>query len=187
MKRLSLLISFFALPGSAEAENGAPKWLLGKSVVLQYTEARSFEPVEPGRGWTHEDTVDSRAIVYISDRGRIFAQAQRTVATARGNRSFNLTKSPDMASPDSDWRFDGETLIGLTKHGEERSSTVKRVAVQFRRDSQICSIAVTYARPQGSETVLMEGWSGDYYYLRRHELTSSTCELKTGNAFDSAH
>ena len=34
---------------------------------------------------------------------------------------------------------------------------------------------------------LLQGWSGDYYYLRRHELTSSTCELKAGNAFDSAH
>jgi hypothetical protein len=187
VKRLSLLILFFALPSSAEAENDAPKWLLGKSVVLQYTEARSFEPAEPGRGWTHEDTVDSRAIVYISDRGRIFAQAQRTVATARGNRSFSLTKSPDITSPASDWRFDGETLLGLTKHGEDRSSTVKRVAVRFRPDSQICTILVTYARPQGSGTVLMEGWSGDYYYLRRYELTSSTCEVKAGNAFDSAH
>lgn len=58
MERLSLLILFFALPGSAEAENGAPKWLLGRSVVLQYTEARSFEPVEPGSGRPHDDTVD---------------------------------------------------------------------------------------------------------------------------------
>ena len=100
---------------------------------------------------------------------------------------FSLTKSPDITSPNSDWRFDGETLLGLTKHGEDRSSTVKRVAVRFRRNSQICTISVTYARPQGSGSVLMQGWSGDYYYLRRHELTSSTCELKAGNAFDSAH
>lgn len=186
-RRVPLTILFFALPSSADAENGPPNWLLGKSVVLQYTEARSFQPVEPGRGWTHEDTVDSRAIVYISDRGRIFVQAQRTVATARGNRSFSLTKSPDITSPDSDWSFEGEALFGLTKHGQDRSSAVKRVAVRFRRDSQICTISVTYARPQGSGSVLMQGWSGDYYYLRRHELTSSTCELKAGNAFDSAH
>ena len=185
MERLSLLILFFALPGSAEAENGAPKWLLGRSVVLQYTEARSFEPVEPGSGRPHDDTVDFRTIIYISSRGRIFAQSQSAVTTAYGSRSYNLIKSPDAATQGSDWRFEGETLLGLNKMGDDAS--VERVGVRFDHYSQTCTMTLAYARAKGSEGMVLPGWHGEHYYLRRHQLTSSVCELKAGNAFDTAN
>jgi hypothetical protein len=179
---------FFSTAGLAEADSSPPKWLLGKSILLLYNEARTFEPVKVGNGHTHDDTVNHQAFIYISDRGRIFARAQRNViAEGRYSRSFNLIKGPDLTTQGSDWRFDGENLYGFTKLGEERSSSVRRVAVRFSRDSQTCTMTIGYARAPGTEVTIVEGWHGEQYYLRHHELTSFSCELKAGNVFDNSN
>jgi hypothetical protein len=186
VRTLSFTI-FFSMPGLADADNSPPEWL-GRSILLRYNEVRTFEPVKIGNGRTHADTVNQQAVIYISDRGRIFAQAQRNIiAEGRYSRSFNMVKSPDSTTQGSDWRFEGENLYGFTKLGEEQGGSVRRVAVRFSRDSQTCMMTIGYARARGAETIIVQGWHGEYYYLRHHELTSSSCELKAGNVFDNAN
>ncbi len=184
-RRIALTILLLTPANTARSENGPPSWLLGKSVVLQYTEARSFEPVEPGLGRAHDDTVEFEATIYISDRGRIFAKVQRTVHSI-SSRSFDLLKSPDQTSEGSDWIFEGELLLGLNKFGAAQNAAVKRVEVRFNVHSQSCAMTLAYARPEGSDAKIFDGWHGERYYLRRYRLTSSACEVKAGNVFDGA-
>jgi len=186
VRKLSLIL-LFAAPGGADADSGPPQWLLGKSIILNYREVRSFEPTETGHGLAHDDMAEVQTLIYISDRGRIFAQAKSTVNAGRnGSRSSNRIKSPGSTSEGYDWRFEGETLYGFAKQGEERSGSVKRVTVRFSRDSQSCAMTLAYARVRGSGAAIVRGWYGEDYFLRRDELTSSTCELKAGNVFEGA-
>ena len=182
------LIVFFLAPGVADLSSGPSNWLLGKSIILQYTEARSFEPIQLGQGVAHDDTVDSRTSIYISDRARIFALGQRKISafTVKGqpSRSFSLIKSPDKKSEGSDWRFEGNTLYGFYTLGKDQAASVKRMAVHFSLDTQTCVVTIAYARPEGSEEIIVQGWHQEFYYLRHYELTSSSCEVKIGNIFN---
>jgi hypothetical protein len=186
---LLVILNFAA--SVAEASNGPPKRLLSKSVILKYTETRSFEPIESGQGKAHDDTVDSRTYIYISDRARIFALGQRNIIafTLKGqpSRSFNLVKSPDMKSQGGDWRFEGNTLYGFSTLGRAQSASVKRIAVRFNPDTQTCTATIGYARPNGYKEIITEGWRrGELYYLRHYDVTSSSCEVKSGNIFNGA-
>jgi hypothetical protein len=183
------LIILGLAPSVVEAESGPPKWLLGRSIIIKYTETRSFEAVELGQGKAHDDTVDSRTTIYISNRARIFAIGQRNITafTLKGqpSRSFNLIKSPDMKSQGGDWRFEGSTLYGFSTLGRAQAASVKRIAVRFNPDTQTCTATIGYARPNGYKEIITEGWwRGELYYLRHYDVTSSSCEVKTGNIFN---
>jgi hypothetical protein len=185
------LLVFFAVPSVAQAESGPPKWLVGKSIIIRYTETRSFDPVKTGFGTANEDTLDSRTNIYISDRSRIFAIGQNNIVvfTLKGQptRSVSRIKSPDSTSQGSDWRFEGDTLYGFSSLGNSQYVSVKRIAVNFNPGSQTCTATIGYARPSGSKDNIAQGWwRGEFYYLRGHTLTSSSCEVKFGNIFDSA-
>jgi hypothetical protein len=183
------LIVFLAAPGVAEADSQPPKWLLGKSVILQYTETRSLDPVEIGLGAAHDDTVDSRTKIYISDRARIFAVRQSNIVafTLKGqpSRSFSRIKSPDVKSQGSDWRFEGDTLYGFAAQGKTQTASVKRIAVSLNQETRTCTVTIGYARPNGYKENIAQGWwRGELYYIRDYKLTSSSCEVKTGNVFN---
>jgi hypothetical protein len=76
----------------AGAGDGTPKWLLEKSIKLQYRETREFERV--GFGWAHKDTVDSRTEIYISSQGRIFARTQEVVDPRGQAQSYARLRVP---------------------------------------------------------------------------------------------
>lgn len=176
-----LLTSVAALPSSA------PAWLRGQSIALNYTEDRDFEPVEGGSGRAHSDTVTSHTDVYISEQGRIFAKARRNVSVGGRkhtlSKQFDITNGPDVASSDSDWKFEGDALYGLLKLGAGAMGGVKRITVTFDRSAQNCSVSVAYARASGASQMIITGWSHDDYYLRRDEVKSADCSLSAGNVF----
>jgi hypothetical protein len=188
---ITLLIILSLAPSVAKADSSPPKWLLGKSVILQYTETRSFEPVELGQGKAHDDMVDSRTIIYISDRARIFALGQRNITAftlkCQPSRSFNLIKGPDMKSQGGDWRFEGNMLYGFSTLGRAQAASVKCIAVRFNPGTQSCTATIGYAHPNGYKEIITQGWwHGELYYLRHYDVTSSSCEVKTGNIFNGA-
>jgi hypothetical protein len=185
------LIVFLAAPCVAEANSQPPNWLLGKSVILQYTETRSLDPVEIGLGAAHDDHVESRTKIYISDRARLFAVRQSNVVAFtlkdQPSRSSIRIKSPDVKSEGNDWRFEGDTLYGFIVQGKTQVASVKRIAVSFNRETQTCTPTIGYARPNGSKENITQGWwRGELYYIRSYALTSSSCEIRPGNIFNGA-
>ncbi|MGD0188632.1 MAG: hypothetical protein ABSC25_25785 [Roseiarcus sp.] len=171
------------LPAGEAVAQAAPNWLLGKSIELQWRLGRSFDPVHEGEGQTHTDVADTRASVYISALGRIFAKTHLHVSTSNGGEAlFARSKSPDAVNKVTDWGFQGAKLYGFQKMGADAASA-QRVAVQFDASSQTCSMTVDYGRPHGSQDLIVRGWSGNDYYLRHYELLSSSCEVKSENVF----
>ena len=130
----------------------------GEIDLLRYSEVRTFEPVQIGNGRTRDATVNHQAVIYISDRGRIFAQAQRNIiAEGRYNRSFNMIKSPGLDKHKVRLAVRGRKSLRI--HQTRGKARWRGVAVRFSRDSQTCTVTIGYARARGSETIIVQGWA----------------------------
>jgi hypothetical protein len=101
---IGAMIALLAIPASAE-ETPAP--LLGHSVILNWTETRSWQPAGDG-GVAHHDSVIGLASAFISKQGSVSGRYSSDVsANVDGKLATN-----SLSFESGHWRFDGHALVG---------------------------------------------------------------------------
>jgi hypothetical protein len=178
----AVLLAFPLFPIGISSPRGAeqiPSGLRGKSVVLSWMEARTFDPTGNG-GQHHTDELAGSAKVYFSVQGRIFTSQSRNVSTSDGRAdsgSSNLVSGD--ARNDVQWRFDRGALVG----DAAITQGVKRISVEFGTHFAACSMKVVYAKPNGQNQIIVKGWTGRTYHLVNFSTSSPNCSVRNGNIF----
>jgi len=167
--RLVGLIALFAMPASAEQ---TPAPLLGHSVILNWTETRSWRPAGDG-GVPHRDTLAGSASAYLGKEGSVAGKYRSDV-------SVNVQGKPvtnSLSFEGGHWRFDGHALVGdyVSAQG------VMRISITFSNGFKDCSLAIIYGKPKGMPAFVVEGWMKEHYLLESASVTAQKCSVQEGN------
>jgi hypothetical protein len=168
------LLALCALLAAAPAQ-AAPAQLLGKSVVISFTENR----VQRMSDWAdfRPMTIRGDVSVYISSAGRPFARlrmiaprGQTGTAERVGNQARGATS------------FKGNTMtsVGIGGGGDAR-----RTVVTFSAGFTSCEATMVRAKPAGqsmirAKSLIRPGISNE---IRSIEITGISCRVVDGNVF----
>jgi hypothetical protein len=169
---LVVLTSF--VPAAARAAS-APAQLLGKSIVVNWTENR----VQRNAGEVNFRSVAAshQFSIYISSVGRIFSRLTNTTRAGTGSADEVGGTSGAKRTP----VFSGQSM---TIFIPSRGSGVRRLTVNFEGSFGSCTAAVVRARPEGA--AIMTGTSiitGKVIETQSVSVGAASCAMQNGNVF----
>jgi hypothetical protein len=162
---------------------GPPTQLYGKSVLWRWMEDIDFKTADGREG--HRVVSEAHGM-YISTRGRVFAQSGRTQIKKNGVGLLGAGRSrdPEGGVIESNVRnkrtheFKGRTLIGTKVF----DSGARRVTVNFDESFRTCTVDVVYGRENGVPGVVLHAMSGRLH-LQTHKVSDQNCTITDGNVF----
>ena len=176
-----LVCGIVVLYSASLADAEVPTPLRERSVLLNWTEERSFDPVN-GQGIEHQDVVEGNAIIYLGALGHIFSRIRSLVSPSQDGHSLGQATSSNEivsgATKDAIWQIAGHSLEGSIKF----KGGVERISVSLDNEFRSCKMTIQYRKPSDSTRVIMEGWRNDLYYLTASALKLTTCSIRQGNA-----
>jgi hypothetical protein len=178
--RVLVLVAALGVLTFCPAAGAAPQQLLGKSVIISYSEMRLSRPV--GGGPESTSTATGQFSFYISTAGRPFVRADRTLTTRRrGVESKAIDTGPGggpigMAVA-SGVQFSGNSMIVTN----QMKSGARRITVSF--DGSGCSATVVNAREGGKSMVIKSRYTGKNREVLSSNFSVTGCSVRDGNVF----
>jgi hypothetical protein len=163
--------------GPAQSQE-IPSSLLQHSIVLSWSERRTFEPAG-GVGMAHEDVVNGKGTIYLETAGHILSRVEMTVSASKDGKSLGDRSSVD--STTWTWSLDRQGLNGYTAY----KGGVQRISISVHGRSGNCSIQSTYGKSKGNDRFVVLGWQNESYYLVTNRLAGSSCAIQSGNALSN--
>jgi hypothetical protein len=168
---IGLVLSLFAATAALSA--GTPPQLMGKSVHISWTDSR-VERRDDGSELPMTQT--SRVKLYVSDKGRIFSQFDRSASVAGQSRQ------------DLDVSGGGNAVLNFHAEGNHlvadqiSAGGARRVTITFDPSFTNCSINVVNGA-SGRRTRHLNLAKTGWLELVSIAVTSTSCSVATGNAF----
>jgi hypothetical protein len=179
-----LLLSAFVMlmiqnPSDA-VEALPPQSLLGKSVVVTWSESR----VQRAEGEANFKEVHAthNMSVYVGSSGRIFSRLTNTMGLGSGRidhiqeRSAGAPKFRERATT-----FSGQSMMVVQPF---RQGGMRRLVIDFRDNFDNCSAKVSYVKEAGSLTSLARSpITKQMVEIKSIEMSGETCSVLTRNVF----
>ena len=162
-----------AMASAAGTATAAPAGLMGKSVIVSWSETRQQRPV--GEVNWRSVNASHTLSVYVSSAGRVFSKFSAT--TRRG------TGSNEQVSGEGGNRvpsFSGNSMtIMAMQQGMARS-----ISVEFGGDFSSCTASVIRGKESGAATGFAKSViTGQRIEIQSVTTGSASCSVKTGNVF----
>jgi hypothetical protein len=163
------LASLAAAPAQA-----APQQLIGKSVIISFTENRvqrdGMSPDFRPRSFSGEISV------YISSAGRTFSRLQLTNQRARSGTADRVGNSSAGVTS-----FAGNTMTMISGG----AGGARRTVVTFGAGFSTCEASMVRAKPAGESTIRTKSIinPGMPVEIRSVEVTGISCRVRDGNVF----
>ncbi len=171
-KGLTTVAAIFLLAAATAVHAEPPEQLLGKSVVVNWTDTRSQRD---GDNPEYHTVNGSHVLtVYVSTAGRLFIRQVNTTRRGSGGR--------DQAPGDKGSRtavFEGQSM---TVFGQNRGGA-QRTVVQFSNGFTGCSATTGLGFEQGQTSVSISPITGKRVEMRSLTVNSVSCSVRDGNAF----
>jgi|SRR5215469_5969145 len=177
MSRWRFIALLALMPGAAPAAS-APAGLLGRSVVIGWTDSvvRTAEgqSIARTRNWAHE------LRIYISSAGRPFSRLQSNAFGPRNRAAAASDQGPgDTTASRGEARsvhFEGRALVVVSL----LESGARRILVDFDAAYATCTATVIYGREHGA-TIRQTGLGGLKIQVHSIESSSFSCAVREGN------
>lgn len=165
-------VAMILLVGTSMARAAPPPQLLGKSVVVSWTDTRSQRDGDNPE--FHTVNGSHTLTVYVSTAGRLFIRQVNRTRAGSGNR--------DQAPGDRGSRtavFEGQsmTVFGQTRGGAQRT------IVHFGSGFTSCSATTGLGFENGQTSVSTSPITGRRVEMRSLAVTSVGCSVQNGNSF----
>lgn len=175
-RNLIVAVAVFLSAGSNVAQAGPPSQLLGKSVVVNWSETRSQR--EDDNPEFHTVNASHTLSVYISAAGRVFSR--QVNSTRAGSGAMN--QAPGQGGGIYATRvpsFSGQsmTIIGETRGG------ARRTVVNFDNSFTSCSATTGLGFQHGQTSITISPITGQRVEMRSATVSSVSCSLQNGNVF----
>jgi len=165
------------LAGAVEAP---PQQLLGKSIVVTWSESRiqrdegeaNFKPVH----------ATQKMSLYIGATGRVFSRL--TYTTRRGSGRFEQVQENSAAAPKSSDRTATFGDQSMTVVQPFQQGGMRRLLINFGDDFDNCSAKVSYVTEPGSQT--SSGWSAitkKMVEFKSIRMSGENCSVLGRNVF----
>jgi hypothetical protein len=168
--RLIAAIAVFTSVGSNVALAEPPENLLGKSVVVTWSDTRSQRDGDDPE--FHTVNGSHTLSVYVSTAGRAFIRQTNTTRRGSGTR--------DQAPGENGSRtavFNGRSM---TVMGQSRGG-VQRTIVNFDNDFTSCNATTGLAFQDGQTSISISPITGRRVEMRSLTVNSVSCSLQSGN------
>jgi hypothetical protein len=172
----TLLVSAVVPIGARAAP--APAALLGKSIVLTWSETRQQRTV--GEQNFRPVNASHNLSMYVSGAGRVFVR--QTIRTGSGTGSgYQVSGSPESNAVPS---FVGRTM---TLFSPFRSGGMRRHVITFDATFTACTAAVAFAKEVGRETAITGSVINKRLLVEMQSISVAnvTCAVQNGNVFGS--
>jgi hypothetical protein len=164
----------FLLAGANVAQAGAPAQLLGKSVVIDWSDTRSQRD---GDNPEYHTVNGSHTLsIYISTTGRTFIRQVNRTRAGSGRRDQAPGQNGSRTAV-----FEGQTMtvFGQTRGGAQRT------VVHFEGGFTGCSATTGLGFQSGQTSVSVSPITGRRVEMRSLAVTSVSCSVRSGNVFGS--
>ena len=171
-KGLIAAIALFLLAGANVAQAGPPSQLLGKSVVIDWTDTRSQRD---GDNPEYHTVNGSHTLsVYISTAGRTFIRQVNRTRAGSGARDQAPGQNGSRTAV-----FEGQTMtvFGQTRGGAQRT------VVHFEGGFTGCSATTGLGFQSGQTSVSISPITGRRVEMRSLTVTGTSCSVRNGNVF----
>ena len=163
----ALLLAGGCLLLPATTALAAPQQLLGKSVVISWTDSMQNRKFD---GTSYGSTHSQQRIVYISSAGRLFVR----LTNRSGGNLRNREVAPGAGG--TSFRFEGNRMVGHAVF----SGFARRVAVNFDSSFSNCTTTVQYGSSGGPRT--WKTLRGETVELQSVSPSAPSCSIREGNA-----
>jgi hypothetical protein len=167
---MGLLSSLFAATAALSAS--APSHLSGKSVHISWTDSR-VERADDGHELSMTQT--SRVKIYVSDKGRIFSQFDRSVSAGQARQDLDVSGGGNAVL---NFHAQGNQLVA----DQISAGGARRVTITFDPSFTSCSINVVNGA-SGKRTRHLNLAKTRWLELVSITVTSTSCSVAAGNAF----
>ena len=162
-----------ALASMAGAAAAAPAGLIGKSVVMSWTETRVQRPA--GEVNWRSVNVSHTLSVYISSAGRVFSKFSATTRRGTGDNEQVSGQGGNRVPS-----FSGNTMTIVAA----QQGIARHIAAEFSGDFSTCTASVI----RGKESGAASGFAKSVITGQRIEIQSVTtsgasCSVRAGNVF----
>jgi hypothetical protein len=162
----------------------APSALLGKSVVISWSEDRTQK--RGGEAQLGHQVNYGTFSVYVSSAGRLFNRRTRDAKSSLNRKKTKWTKDNDKVSSggsDGEARgvsFQGNTLVAVQQIGHGEGA--RRILVNFDGAYSSCTAQVIAGKAEGVEKIGNRGGKPDLYGIK---TAGASCTVKNGNVFEN--
>jgi len=174
--------AMFAMTALAMASCGAfaaPSQLLGKSVIVSWSENR----VQTTDRDAQPTAISAQAelSVYISDKGRSFSRVTMSVTNRRGNTRTGNRDAVQGEGSARSFSFSGNTMSASMPRG---NAGAMQISVTFDAAFQSCSARVITGKSGGAQstrvTSIITGRQYEFYSVK---TSGESCRVQAGNVF----
>jgi hypothetical protein len=177
------LVSVFGIlvtPNPSNAVEGPPQQLLGKSVVVTWSENRIQRP--EGASKFREVNATHNMSIYIGSSGRIFSRLTNT--TGLGSGRIDHIQERSAGDPNVSTRVTTFTGQSMTMDQPFRKGGMRHLLIDFGDQFDKCSAKLSYITEAGSLTSL--AWSpitNRMVEIKSIGMSGEKCSVSTGNVF----
>ena len=150
----------------------APPQALNKTVILSFA---TLTPAHCDNGRDNETPRNTTHRVYISTKGRLFAEMSAVAAGRRTYSRDNLAE-PSASSP---FHFSGNKLIATFSS----VSGARQETISFDPSFSRCTADVVFGRDSGKPYTWMNLAGHKCTATGKHQVSNVSCSVSEGNAF----
>jgi len=181
-KRLAIAFmpAALILACSSAAAAGPPPQLLGKSIVVSWSNTRQQRDQKPDGSWTEFHKVQGRheLIVYVSTAGRVFSRQVNATHSGSGT----MDQAPDQSAgpyPVRTTSFGGQTMtvISVAQGGRGRTQ------ITFDSGFMSCTAQTMVSFEAGKTSIMLSPITKRKVETRSVENGAVSCMVQSGNVF----
>jgi hypothetical protein len=171
---VAMVVVFVAVPMIVHAAS-PPAALLGKSVLMTWSEARQQRPV--GAPNFRSVNASHNLSMYVSTAGRVFSR--QTVRTGLGTGTRDqVSGSPASRVVPS---FAGRTMTVISPF---RSGGLRRQVIEFDPSFSSCNATVSFEKEPGSAAAIgVSVIDGRIFEIQSVSVANVSCSVRSGNVF----
>lgn len=162
---------------------GPPQQLIGKSIVLSWSNTRQQRDQKPDGSWTDFRTVQGshKLIIYVSSAGRVFSRRINSTRSGSGNMD-QVGSEASGTYPVSTPSFSGQTMtvVSVAQGGAGRTE------INFDSGFTSCTAKVTFGFEAGKTSVMLSPISKRKVETRSVENGAVSCSVQSGNALEGS-
>ena len=167
----------FVLLSNDIARAAAPSQLLGKSIIVSWTETRMQK--WPGEKNTYSTVRAGELRIYVSSAGKIFNRLSMRGRGPGGSSDQVAGGGPDKYE-NRIVSFQGRSMTQATP----MEGGVRRVAADFNDNFSGCTAQVLTGMEAGAKKIVMKSvGSGLPFEIHSIQTSSASCSVQDGNVF----
>jgi hypothetical protein len=165
---------------SIAARAAPPHQLLGKSVVVTWSESR----IQRDEGESNFKSVNANhnMSLYISESGRVFSRLTNT--TQLGSGKTEQVQGQATAGPTHATRVPTFSGQSMTLFAPFTRGGMRRLLIDFDGNFESCAAKISYAKQVGAQSVFQ--WSPiikRMVEVQSITMSDGTCSVRNGNVF----